>query len=79
MKIGHQKTNSVDANHQPPLINPWVASNDNKGQAPSTTKNALVPTRQPSEGSQQTPLGGGAPAVTNITNIIYNFNLTPSQ
>ena len=22
---------------------------------------------------------GGAPAVTNITNIIYNFNLTPSQ
>lgn len=56
-----------------PLINPWLSNTTN---APSTD--------QPSSGNisklkaQRQPSDGG-PAVTNITNIIYNFNLTPSQ
>jgi hypothetical protein len=58
-----------------PLINPWLQSSGTaapSGQAPYK--------REPQPAHSNASTGaGGTQAVTNITNIIYNFNLTPSQ
>ena len=72
----HQKLRSVDI--KKPLINSWLKSHEGPGSGgthkrgnsmqDSTPKNKLK--------AQSSSTKSG---VTNITNIIYNFNMTPGQ